>query len=1106
MTEIITGGAQSSREKVFTDRIKRCALEGARVLVIVPDQFSFDYDKMLYDAMGPQLFNKITTTGFNRLAELMGQEYGSSADLADENARLILMFKAVHRADKEGTVRYYKRSLDKPELISELTQVCAKLRESGITSEDLQTAAERTYGSLSMKLFDLALISKLYLEELESCGLRDSISVMSEAVRLAQENDHFGLTQVFVSSYNDFTYDEYRMLELCMRQADSLTVSLLLDDKSHAAASVFGVTVRTRQQLINMARAQGSEIKLTKLSDNEGGSFDIALLGERLFDYSKKEYKTTSDSVQVLCGDDVYEEADYICAEICRLVREEGYRLEDIAVTVRDIDSFAPVIRSAMERYDIAYYIDCRDSVDASAIVHYINAIFRAVLTRRFRTENIMKLIRSPLYGILEYEVSDLEDYCVMWGIDGDLWLEDFRADSQEGVSLSRINEIRRRVITPLAEFKKAAADSTAGEISKAFYKLLEDIRLSEQTYSLVKRAGTVRNETTQELARGLKQLWNMSLGAVRSICELMGQDKVSLRRYYDLYSVMLGRMKVSQPPQKLECVRVTDALHSRLTGIRAVFAAQVNDGVFPQTVKNHGLMTEQEKQLLSRQEGLEIRDNVHNDLSEERLAAYTTLCSPKDRLYVTYSGSDLLGQRKRPSSLVREVTEILGVQVRRINSLPLEFFCTSYKTAFVKYLEYSKLRPQETAVIREALMGSQLYYSKLSSVGDKRAQQVKLSKRAAQQLFFKTDDIEVSPTKLDKYFKCPFDYFCSYGLNLKRTQRVEINSLNRGLIVHKVMEEAVPTNEGSPKANRERLLAMTDEEIKSIIDRCFEEYYNGYFCTAYAQPETFRYRFDQLREKTFYMVKYVRKELEQGGFAPAVTEYKINRENGSDQLDLTLSDGRRIVLIGTIDRADIYENEQGRKFVRIVDYKVRKRISFDLGDLYCGLDLQMLIYLSLLLENGEILGDEDLHQAGVFYFKLTESGSSLSEDSELSDEELYEAAKQSAVDAYSRIGRISDAEGVNKVLGGITPQGLGRIVMSDQMFTAMRIFAKKKVIEYGNRLLQGDISPVPMEGVCRYCEFSGICPEPYPDVTVKGSSQLLEEELKKLVSEEGDK
>lgn len=1110
MLEILTGGIKSRREELFIDKICSAAAEEKDVLVIVPDQFSFEYDKMLYERLGAQLFNKIETNGFNRLAEEIVDEFGSKAkDSANDNAQMILMYRAVKKFSREGAVRYYKNSLNKSSFIAELLRLLPQLRQSGITPEVLQLAGERLEGSVSLKLLDLTQIFTYYLEELERANMTDSLSIMEEAVELADINNLFDGRQVFVSAFTDFSYDERRMLEICVRKAEKLTVSLLLDDDfvKRCRTHPFDVTVGTQQKLVDMAKDHNKEIRFTHAEDAVCESWDIMLLSERLYDLDRKEYHTANDSVQVMAADDMYEEADYICAEICQLVSSKKYVYNDIVVAVRDMSNFGSVIASALEKYDIPYFLDKRDCVDASAIVHYICNIFKTVLTRKFRTENILKLIKSPLFGLLNYEICDLEDYCVRWGVDGDMWLEPFTAEP-DGVGLERINDLRAKVIEPLIKFKNACKDATAEQISLAFYELLGELKISEQTYSLVKRVSTSDNESDLEMSRGLKQLWTMSLSAVKSIHNILGKEKISLRSYFDLYELMLSQMKVSSPPQKLDCVRVIDAGHSRIGEVRVVFAAEVNDGIFPSSAKNGGLMTEHEKNLLKLKENILIESNALSDLMHEKLAAYSVLCAPDDRLYVTYSRADLLGNRKRPSSLVREVKEVLGVKEKSINTLPVDFFCTSMKTAYSKYIEHSRDNTAAVSSIRDSLMVSREYYEKLSALKQANAKEpFRLSKESAKEAFFAGETAEVSPTKLDNYFKCPFMYFCNYGLHLSRSEKLDMDGLNKGLMIHEVLEKAIRTENITPEESRRQFLEMDEEKITELVENSFNNYYSEVFCGDFGKTKTFVYRFESMKKQAFNIVKYVQKELAAGSFAPVVTEYKLKNEEGEDHLDLTLKDGRHIVLIGTIDRADILE-EDGRKYVRIIDYKFRKHAKFDLGELYCGLNLQMLIYLSILLETGNPINtDMELHQAGVFYLKLIGDGSDYSADREISEDELYKAACVSAINSFSRKGRISDVAAINQKLDSeIGKTALGNLTMSDPMFTAMRIFAKRKVIEYGDRLLDGDINADPLEDICGYCRYSGICGRAFPDEPRKGSAEQMKAVLEDIVKENEDK
>ena len=101
MVTVISGGSHSGRDKVFIDKIKSAVKNGEQVMVIIPDQFSFEYDKKLYEHLGAADFNVIQTAGFNRIAEFTEKLYGGRVkENADDNVRTILMYKAVGPRDE----------------------------------------------------------------------------------------------------------------------------------------------------------------------------------------------------------------------------------------------------------------------------------------------------------------------------------------------------------------------------------------------------------------------------------------------------------------------------------------------------------------------------------------------------------------------------------------------------------------------------------------------------------------------------------------------------------------------------------------------------------------------------------------------------------------------------------------------------------------------------------------------------------------------------------------------------------------------------------------------------------------------------------------------
>ncbi|MGM9625870.1 MAG: PD-(D/E)XK nuclease family protein, partial [Eubacteriales bacterium] len=76
--------------------------------------------------------------------------------------------------------------------------------------------------------------------------------------------------------------------------------------------------------------------------------------------------------------------------------------------------------------------------------------------------------------------------------------------------------------------------------------------------------------------------------------------------------------------------------------------------------------------------------------------------------------------------------------------------------------------------------------------------------------------------------------------------------------------------------------------------------------------------------------------------------------------------DGREVRLFGTIDRVDTYEAD-GKTYIRVVDYKTYVK-SFSLDDVAAGVNMQMLLYLFAVWQNGQKRYGENLLPAGILY------------------------------------------------------------------------------------------------------------------------------------------
>ncbi len=1134
MLKIITGGMGSSKTDLITADIKKAVCDNENVIVIVPDQYSFEYDKQLYNELGAKDFNRLRTLGFNRFAEIILKEYGTkSGVVADKNAKLISMFKAVKafKASGMGRKSYYSRSLDKPQFISDTISLIDDLKKSDIDSNALESALAQTEGSLFEKLDSVSKLYKLYQEELFKSGLTDETSAISEAARVAKENGFFKGAVVFIHEFSSFTADEYKVIKVILSDAKNLTVSLIIGGGNNLTSNMspFSICLKTRSTLIDMA---GGKDKTENISAEEHIGFsskaiehlesNIYCLVNRLCD--------DKDGITLISAKNPYDEIDYVASRIKKLVREEGYSYKDIAVISRSLDDYSSIIDGAFNRYEIPFFMDRRKSVLRSSLVIYVLSLFDCVLTKSYKTENILRYIKSPLSHIEDFKAAAIEEYCYKWGVEGDMWLSDFIPsdsgkveNSQEFLTL--INDIRKSIITPLEEFKQKARNAKAGEICLALNELMGKLELSNKTFSLISRSVESDDASVVEIARDFKQLWSLFLGAVNSIYKNMGDEEISLRQYYNLLRLMLSEMTISSPPQKLDAVTVAKAEHSRLSNMKAVFVIGVNDGLFPRNVRNSGLLTEREKISLSCL-GINISSNMRNYLDNERLISYIALTSAGERLTVSYPEASVKNDALRPSILVRNIERIFGKDVLiNASKLMLDYFCENEKSAYYRYALNYHYNSKEQESLREALCSKNEYREKIEFLDnlsdDEKHSRYRLSKDIAKSIFF-PHDINMSATRADDFYKCPFNYFCKNGLKVYPVRKVDISPMTRGSLIHFILQNILSkVDEKGNICFNDDFERLSDDEIKRLIGQYCKDYVEKELGGDFGKTSRFSYNLKTLERSAFYVVKNLIEELERCFFKPVAFEYDLSDDKGESILKIKVDDDINICMRGSIDRVDIFEDDESQKrYVRIVDYKTGGK-DFELSSLYHGLNMQMLIYLLALVDtDNEFNRDGELTPAGVMYMPAKYVDNILPREKLKgnSDEEREKKLRSKRNTEFKRNGLFiyndltlkAMDERVSGLFAPVKKTSSGESVSQNQVvdaeiFEAIERFSKDKIIQMGRSLANGEIDAMPVMKSgkldtisCKYCNYWSVCGR----YNRRDAKQILDDDGKRLLDE----
>ena len=243
-----------------------------------------------------------------------------------------------------------------------------------------------------------------------------------------------------------------------------------------------------------------------------------------------------------------------------------------------------------------------------------------------------------------------------------------------------------------------------------------------------------------------------------------------------------------------------------------------------------------------------------------------------------------------------------------------------------------------------------------------------------------------------------------------------------------------------------------------------------------------FAYLLSRLKKSMTSLLCYLRDVQNQSQFKPVACELKIGR--GEDAVPgqvYRLSDGRTVQLVGTVDRADEWIEDDGTRWVRVVDYKTGSK-KLDLKEVYCGLDCQMLLYLFSLTRDagGRFTGAQP---AGVLYLLADPAPQTLPRGQAA---RAVEYQLDGLVRDEQKIFDAMDADETGKYLpfgyrnGAPSPYQKDKRADSAKL-SRIQLHLDDLVTQMGEQLYGGRIDAEPLvvsssKSPCTWCDYSFIC------------------------------
>lgn len=292
---------------------------------------------------------------------------------------------------------------------------------------------------------------------------------------------------------------------------------------------------------------------------------------------------------------------------------------------------------------------------------------------------------------------------------------------------------------------------------------------------------------------------------------------------------------------------------------------------------------------------------------------------------------------------------------------------------------------------------------------------------------------ISTSASRADKYYSCRYAYFCKYGLEAEKWEPEQFSAADFGDFVHFVLEHVLKDG-GTP-----------EQWIETYVHDTLQDFEG--------KSQRYIYLFRRLENEVISIVNDTLAELEFSDFRP-------------EHFELNLS-GK-----GRADRVDSWEQD-GKRYLRVVDYKSGTK-TFNLSDVYYGINMQMLMYLDQLCRE-----DENAVPAGVMYVPA--------KDRFIGDKDrLSEEALQSKREAgLRRSGLVLDDPAVENAWEHGDEKSRKyipkKLRVSREQMAALCRCVERRLSDMEAGLREGRIEANPYfrksnQDSCTYCEFRDIC------------------------------
>ncbi|MEX0083964.1 helicase-exonuclease AddAB subunit AddB [Clostridium butyricum] len=1086
-----------------------------KLILIVPEQYTFNTENRILKSIGEPALLRTQVLSFKKMAHEVFEECGGRVkEIIKESGRNMLIHKVLN--EKIESLEYFRKISRDQGFYEIVSDVISEFKKYNVEVDSLRNIEESIQESdLYNKIRELSIIYEAFNEEMNE-GYIDGDDELTLLGKKLLENDIYTNSEVWIDEFSTFTPQQLEIIRLLARRCKRVNITLCMDNRDNSNGNqditdVFNTIKNTENKILKIMKENNisydKPINLNMINVNEGynrfkNAPELEHIEKYFFTYPFNSFNGKCENVKLYKANNIYDEIERVAKSITALIRSGKYRYKDISVVCRNIDDYEKITSVIFKDYEIPYFLDKKLELLNNPLIILITSAFE-ILFKDWSYESVFKYLKTGLTGIENNYIDVLENFVLEYGVKGykwtvkeiisESWFNNNEELSEEKIFISEImDEVRR----PLLVFhNKIKGKHKVSHICKAIYEFLIDIHAFERINEWIEKFDEIGLE---DKVKEYSQVEESVIDILDQAVDVMGDKDLDSYDFFKILNSGFNNEEIGVIPVALDQVNIGDVARIKGRDVKALYIVGVNDGILPASKKEEGILSDNDRNILS-DIGIELASNTRNKVFEEQFLLYTVLTISSDCLMISYPMADFEGKSLRPSIVISRIKKILPKLVEESDLYDL----SSYKDKLNKVIspiptfnelilamrkncdeenveeywrevyKWYKDSPEYENKVKNIFKG--LDYSNLKN---------HVNKNNLRELYANEDGkLMFSVSRLEKYAECPFSYFVQYGLKAKNRKIYEFTPPDLGSFVHDILD--LFTN----RVKKEGILwsELNNERCKEIVSNLIDIRLSEQTNSILNSSKRFKYLSQRFKRVISKSVTVMAEQIGKGEFEVFKTEFDFGNYKTGEAVMLNLQDDEKVYLQGRIDRIDTLDLD-GQTYIRIIDYKTGAK-KFDLNELYYGLQMQLLVYLDAIIKNSKYILEKQVVPGAVLYFKVDDPiiKSKKEMTTEEVETEVLEELKLKGLvlkDAKVVKAMDRDIEGYSLVIpAAFKKDGDFKStsdVVTEEEFTLLREYVNRKMISLCEDMLCGDIKIEPTKqanrSYCEYCDFSSIC------------------------------